>query len=81
MFRAPFHTMSVAANPGQTAFTVTPLPATSAASARVKPTSACLDAVYAVTYGAPTSPASEAMLITRPQRRSSIAGSTARASR
>jgi len=49
MFRAPFHTISVAANPGQMAFTVTPLPANSAASARVRPTSACLEAVYAVT--------------------------------
>ena len=45
MFRAPFHTMSVATYPGQIAFTVTPLPLTSAASARVRPTSACLDAV------------------------------------
>ena len=71
----------LAANPGQMAFTVTPLPLTSAARARVRPTSACFEAVYAVTYGAPTSPASEAMLITRPQRRSSIPGSTARASR
>jgi hypothetical protein len=53
MVRAPFQTMSVAANPGQIAFTVTPVPATSAASARVSPTTACLDAVYALTYGAP----------------------------
>src|SRR6266850_2160457 len=45
MLRAPLQTISVAAKPGQSAFTVTPLPETSAASARVKPTSACLEAV------------------------------------
>src|SRR5256714_4204297 len=44
MLRAPLQTMSVATKPGQSAFTVTPLPETSVASARVKPTSACLEA-------------------------------------
>src|SRR2546426_9955175 len=81
IFRALFHTRSVAANPGQMALTVTPLPATSAASARVRPTSACLEAVYAVTYGAPWSPATEAMLITHPHPLASIAGKTARVNR
>ena len=33
--------------PGQTAFAVTPVPATSAATARMSPTAACFDAVYA----------------------------------
>ncbi len=49
MLRAPFQDMSVATNPGRCALTVTPLPVTSAASARVNPTSACFEAVYAVT--------------------------------
>lgn len=32
---------------GQTAFAVTPVPATSAAMERISPTAACVDAVYA----------------------------------
>ena len=36
--------ISVSTKPGQTAFTVTPVPATSAATDRVRPTSACLAA-------------------------------------
>ena len=39
--------MSVRTNAGQTAFAVTPVPATSAATARMRPTAACLEAVYA----------------------------------
>src|SRR5690606_443727 len=42
-------TMSVSVKPGHTAFTVTPLRATSSASARVRPTTPCLAAQYAVT--------------------------------
>ena len=36
--------ISVSTKPGHTAFTVTPVPATSAAADRVRPTSACLAA-------------------------------------
>ena len=39
--------MSVRTNAGQTALAVTPVPATSAATARMSPTAACLEAVYA----------------------------------
>jgi len=58
--RARSTRFSVAANPGQMAFTVTPLPATSAASGPGKADERVLGAVYAVTYGAPTSPAMDA---------------------
>jgi hypothetical protein len=37
--------MGVSTYPGQTAFTVTPRAATSAAAERVKPTTACFDAL------------------------------------
>ena len=78
MLRAEVQTSSVAVNPGHSAFTVTPVSRTSAASERVNPTSACLEAEYAATYGAPARPATEATLITRPQARSSMPGITAR---
>ncbi len=47
-------------NVGQTALTRTPVPASSLATARVSPTAACLEAVYALVYGAPIRPAIEA---------------------
>jgi hypothetical protein len=37
--------MSLRTNVGQTALEVTPVPATSAATARISPTAACFDAV------------------------------------
>jgi hypothetical protein len=37
--------MSVLTKAGQTAFAVTPVPATSAATARMRPTAACFEAV------------------------------------
>ena len=43
--------MSLRTNVGQTALTRTPLPASSLATARVSPTAACLEAVYAQVYG------------------------------
>ena len=73
--------ISVSTNPGQTAFTVTPEPATSAATDRVSPTSACLAAEYAARYLPPLKPAVDARLTTRPQRRSSIPGRNARVQR
>ena len=66
--------ISVSTNPGHTALAVTPVPATSAAVDRVRPTSACLAAVYAARYLAPVSPAVEARLTTRPHFRSSMPG-------
>ena len=36
--------MSVRTNVGHTAFAVTPVPVTSAATARIRPTAACFDA-------------------------------------
>ena len=42
-------TIAVSVKPGQTAFTVTPLVASSSASARVRPTRPCLAAQYALT--------------------------------
>ncbi len=39
--------MSVRTKAGQTAFAVTPVPVTSAATARISPTAACFAAVYA----------------------------------
>src|SRR5207247_2160973 len=66
--------ISVSTYPGQTALTVTPVPATSAATERVRPTTACFDALYAVMYLPPPSPATDAMFTTRPQPRASIPG-------
>src|SRR5437867_2777350 len=66
--------MSVSTYPGQTALAVTPVPATSAATERVRPTTACFDALYAVMYLPPPSPATDAMFTTRPQPRASIPG-------
>jgi len=40
--------ISVRTKVGQTALTRTPVPASSAATARVSPMTACLDAVYAL---------------------------------
>ena len=39
--------MGVRTKVGQTAFAVTPVPSTSAATARMSPSAACLEAVYA----------------------------------
>src|SRR6266700_4027634 len=69
--------ISVSTYPGQTALTVTPVPATSAATERVRPTTACFDALYAAMYLPPPSPATDAMLTTRPQPRASIPGRNA----
>src|SRR5947207_2209159 len=69
--------IAVSTYPGQTALTVTPVPATSAATERVRPTSACFDALYAVMYLPPPSPATDAMFTTRPQPRASIPGRNA----
>lgn len=71
-------TMPVSTNPGHTAFTVTPVAASSAASARVSPTSACFDAQYADVYAYPVSPAFDATFTTRPHPASTIAGTSAR---
>src|SRR6185295_7818354 len=53
-------TMGVSTQPGHTAFTVTPVCASSSARDFVSPTSACLDAEYADVYLKPRSPAVEA---------------------
>src|SRR5438105_6570272 len=58
-----------------------PFCTTSIASARVKPTSACFAATYAVTYGYPRKPAMLETLTIRPYPRASIPGSTAREQR
>ena len=50
MFAIVFSVISVSTKPGQTQLTVTPVFASSAAIARVRPTSACFDAQYADTY-------------------------------
>jgi hypothetical protein len=51
---------------GHTAVAVTPLPATSAAIARIRPTAACFEAVYALVYRDPDSAAVEATITIRP---------------
>ena len=64
----------VSTKPGQTAFTVTPLPATSAATERVRPIERVLGGGVGGEILPPPRPAVEAMFTTRPQCRSSIAG-------
>ena len=51
---------------------------TSAATARVSPSIACLEAAYAAMYGAPAFAAIDATLTTRPHFASTIIGTTAR---
>src|SRR5437588_10572933 len=71
--------MSVANGPGQIAFAVTPLPAHSSASTRVKLTTPAFDAAYGARPGSATDPRMEPMLMTRPQPRRTIRGPHARA--
>ena len=65
---------SVSKTPGAMALTVTPWRAHSTASARVKPATAALLAVYAATSCSPTNDASEATPISRPEPRAIIDG-------
>src|SRR4029079_9677966 len=59
-------------------FAVTPWRPFSAAMERVNPAAPALDAAYAAPFASPVLPASDTIVMTRPQRRSTIAGSTAR---
>src|SRR5215469_6255655 len=68
----------VATIPGAIALTVTPHGATSADSARVNPSTAALDAEYAVDLGTATWPAWEEMLMIRPQRCARMCGTANR---
>ena len=68
--------------PGLTAFAVMPLSASSAASARTKPTTPAFAAQYAASIGNPRVAAAEATAMKRPSRgsgRRSITGTHARA--
>src|SRR5512139_457969 len=60
---------------------LTHLSAYSAAATRVKPSTACFDAVYAAMYGEPMREVMDATLITRPQRRWAMGGMKARVHR
>src|SRR5438874_1343964 len=59
--------MSVANGPGQIAFAVTPLPAHSSASTRVRLTTPAFDAAYGARPGRATEPRMEPRLMTRHQ--------------
>ena len=66
-------TMSVRTKPGQIAFTVTPYGAASNATSFVRPSTACLEETYAARFGPiGTLLEVDAMLMTRPDRRSNI---------
>ena len=58
--------IGVSTKPGHTAFTVTPVPASSAAAARTSPRTPCLLAAYAARYGSPIRAAVDAITTTRP---------------
>src|SRR5262249_12709422 len=72
---------SVRTNVGHTPFAGTPVPASSAATARMRPTAACFEAVYEQVYGTPILAAVEATVTIRPLPRSTIPGSAARVKR
>src|SRR5690606_19602435 len=67
----------VSANPGHTAFTRIPSPASTGAAARTYPTTACLVIVYSASPGMGTSPASEAVATTVPPPARRSAGTAA----
>src|SRR2546429_8583207 len=66
MFAIVAEVIGVSTKPGQTAFTVTPVPASSAAAARTSPRTPCLLAVYAARYGSPIRAPLDARTTTRP---------------
>ncbi len=73
----------MAVEPGLTAFAVTPLSASSAASARISPVTPALAAQYVASIGSPRVAAADATARNRPDRgagRRSSAGTAARAS-
>ena len=69
-----FCTSGVSTQPGQIAFTVTPVVAVSNATDLVRPTSPCLAATYADFCADATRPCAEAILTTRPQLRARMPG-------
>src|SRR3954447_683020 len=73
--------IGVSTYPGQTAFTVTPVRATSEAAVRTRPRTPCLLAVYAAIRAEPTFPATDATTTTRPDPAAVIAGSARRRQR
>ena len=73
--------MGVSTYPGQTAFTVTPLLATSDAAARTSPSTPCLLAVYAAIRAEPAFPAIDAITTTRPTPAEVIEGRALRRQR
>ena len=68
MFPIVAAVIGVSTKPGQTAFTVTPVPASSAAAARTSPRTPCSPAVYADRDGSPIRAAVDAITTTRPSR-------------